>query len=102
MLTLPRPLANPAVRSRLVVFACLVVLQLPLVCNPGYFSHDELEWWARASVAGWAQLPWVSWTAVADFQYRPLTFNLWLLLAHGFAAKPYLMHLIVVSLGCVN
>ncbi len=79
-----------------------MVLQLPLVCNPGYFSHDELEWWARASVAGWAQLPWVSWTAVADFQYRPLTFNLWLLLAHGFAAKPYLMHLIVVSLGCVN
>lgn len=79
-----------------------MLLQLPLICNPGYFSHDELQWWVRADVASWTQLPWVSWTAVTDFQYRPLTFNLWLLLAHGFAAKPYLMHLIMVGFGCVN
>ncbi len=78
-----------------------MLAQLPLILNPGYFSHDELQWWARADVAHWTQLPWVSWLAVTDFQYRPLTFNLWLLLAHGFA-KPFLMHLIMVGLGSVN
>ena len=35
----------------LLAFALVVLAQLPLVLNPGYFSHDELQWAAHA-VAG--------------------------------------------------
>lgn len=85
-----------------LALAALLLLQWPLIFNPGYFSHDELQWWARAGVAGWRELPWVPWTSVADFQYRPLTFNLWLTLAHAFAATPVWMHLVFVALGSIN
>ena len=30
------------------VFACVLIAQAPLVLNPGYFSHDELQWAAFA------------------------------------------------------
>ena len=60
----------------LAVFALVLLAQWPLVSNPGYFSHDELQWAARAGTTG--PIPWESWTAVDAFQYRPLTFNLWL------------------------
>lgn len=84
------------------VFALLLLLQLPLIFNPGYFSHDELQWWARADVAGWASLPWESWTNYRVFQYRPLTFNLWLALSHALARHPYAMHAAVVGIGSLN
>ena len=84
------------------VFVALLLVQLPLILNPGYFSHDELEWWARATTSGWLQLPWAAWTDISVFQYRPLTFNLWLIFAHVLAATPYAMHLLVVCLGCAN
>ena len=80
----------------------LVLVQWPLVLNPGYFSHDELEWWARADVAAWTQLPWVPWIDLSAFQYRPLTFNLWLMLAWCYASTPYAMHLAVVGIGSAN
>lgn len=92
----------PAPLDGSLLFGLLLLLQLPLICNAGYFSHDELQWWARADVASWGQLPWVPWTDIAAFQYRPLTFNLWLILAHALAAKPYLMHLAFVVLGSAN
>ena len=82
--------------------ALLVVLQLPLLLNPGYLSFDELQWWARADVASIADLPWVSWTDVGAFQYRPLTFNLWLAAAHGLAAHAFAMHAVFVVLGTLN
>lgn len=84
------------------LFVLLLLLQLPLICNSGYFSHDELQWWARADVATWTQLPWMSWTDLSVFQYRPLTFNLWLLFAHWLAPTPYWMHLAIVALGSAN
>ena len=80
----------------------LLALQLPLILNPGYFSHDELQWWARADVPTWSDLPWVPWLDLSPLQYRPLTFNLWLVLAHAFAATPWLMHLVFVALGTFN
>lgn len=83
-------------------FAALVLLQLPLICNPGYFSHDELQWWAHADVSGWASLPWESWTDYGVFQYRPLTFNLWLALSYLLADQPYAMHAAAVGFGSVN
>ena len=49
----------------------LLALQLPLILNPGYFSHDELQWWARADVPSWSDLPWVPWLDLSPLQYRP-------------------------------
>lgn len=98
----PRASAISPVGAWLGVFFVLLLVQWPLIFNPGYFSHDELEWWARADVASWSRLPWVSWTDIAAFQYRPLTFNLWLLIAWFAASKPYLMHLLVVAAGSLN
>jgi hypothetical protein len=77
----------------------LVALQWLLVANPGYFSHDELQWGAAADVARWRDLPWVSWTDVGTFQWRPLTFNLWLLLSQGLFGWPQAMHLAWVAMG---
>jgi hypothetical protein len=87
---------------RLPLPILLLILQLPLILNPGYFSHDDLEWIARADVSTWSALPWVSWFDLSPLQYRPLTFNLWLVLAHAFGATPLLMHLACVALGTAN
>ena len=88
--------------TRIPLPLLLLALQLPLILNPGYFSHDELQWWARADVPSWADLRWIAWLDFSPLQYRPLTFNLWLLLAHAFAATPWLMHLAFVALGTAN
>ena len=80
----------------------LLLLQLPLIANPGYFSHDDLEWLARADMPSWTALPWIPWLDVSPLQYRPLTFNLWLVLAHAFGTKPELMHLVFVCVGTAN
>lgn len=87
--------------SCLLVLA-LVVLQAPLWLNPGYFSHDELQWAMRANVATLAELPWVSFLAWDHFQFRPLTFNLWLLLSHALFDTPRIFHAVCVLLGSLN
>lgn len=87
--------------TRIPLPLLLLALQLPLILNPGYFSHDELQWWSRADVP-WSELPWIPWLDLSPLQYRPLTFNLWLMLAHAFAATPWLMHLAFVALGTFN
>jgi hypothetical protein len=80
----------------------LLLVQLPLIVNPGYLSFDELQWWARADVPAFFDLPWRAWSDWRTFQYRPLTFNLWLVLAHALAAHAYAMHAVFVVLGTVN
>lgn len=80
----------------------LVIVQWPLVLNPGWLSHDELQWAARAALAPWSELPWVAWGDWQAFQYRPLTFNLWLVLAHALAAHPFLLHGVFVGLGSLD
>lgn len=95
------------IRLRLIhlvalVFMLSLTLQLPLVANPGYFSFDELQWWARADVERMAQLPWVPWWDTAAPQFRPLTFNAWLILSWAFADTPVVMHLAFVVLGSIN
>lgn len=79
----------------------LLLLQLPLIFNPGYISHDELEWLARADVP-WSSMPWVAWLDVSPLQFRPIAFNLWLVLAHAFGASPPLLHGVFVLIGTVN
>lgn len=80
-----------------LLVAC--VLSLPLVWNPGYFSHDELQWLAFADQPTLAQIHWSAWVNFSPFQYRPLTFNLWLLLSHYFGYQPMAMHLLRVLFG---
>lgn len=80
----------------------MLLAQALLLLNPGYFSHDELQWGAAADVAGWTQLPWMGWLDWGTFQYRPLTFNLWLLLSHGVFERPMLFHAAWVLFGSIN
>jgi hypothetical protein len=81
------------------VVLALVALYLPLATNPGWLSHDELQWGRAAQVERFADLPWVGWTAVETFQWRPLTFNLWLALAWLAFDAPVAMHSLWVALG---
>lgn len=99
----------PEVRSRFPLFATLTgfvviaaLLQLPLILNPGYYSHDELQWAALADVAPGARLPWVEWLNWQVFQFRPLTLNLWLELSHLFFKQPIAFHALWVALGIGN
>lgn len=91
-------------RQHTYVLLLLVVflLQAPLWLNPGYFSHDELQWAARAIAPSLSELRFVSWWDVASFQYRPLTFNLWLLLSHLLFETPRLFHVVCVFAGTLN
>lgn len=77
----------------------LFLAQAMLWLNPGYFSHDELQWAARAEVPDWRQLPFLSFSDGAPFQFRPLTFNLWLLLSHALFDTPQGFHAVFVLLG---
>ncbi|MGH8090290.1 MAG: hypothetical protein ACREO6_02435, partial [Rudaea sp.] len=80
-----------------VVIALL--LSLPLIWNTGYFSHDELQWLAFADKPSVRDVPWSAWFDFTPFQYRPLTFNLWLLFSHFFGYQPIAMHLVRVLFG---
>ena len=62
--------------------------------NPGWFSHDELQWGWRAQ-QGLAH----DWLDDAPFQYRPLTFQLWLLIARGLFDHPQACHALWIALG---
>ena len=79
-----------------VVLAALL-LQWPLALNPGYFSHDELQWAAFAD--GDLLAPWRDVTA---FQYRPLTFSLWMLLSRLLFDTPAAFHAVLVAWGSLN
>lgn len=81
--------------------ACALALQALLLATPGYLSHDELQWGAFASVP-WRELPFVSFLDWKTFQFRPLTFNAWLLLSHALFDSPRLFHALFALLGAVN
>lgn len=96
------PDATPPFRLRallpaLAVLAVVLLAQLPLVLNPGYFSHDELQW-AYYATRGQD----VDWTAIGAFQYRPLTFNLWMWLSRHLFDQPQAFHAVLVAWGAVN
>lgn len=75
--------------------------------DPGYFSHDEFQWAAIA--ADPERIAQTDWRAVAyafvdwgEFQFRPLTFNLWMLLSRALFETPHLFHAVFVLLGSLN
>jgi len=77
------------------------LIGLPLILNPGYFSSDELQWLAFADKPSLGDVPWNAWFDFSPFQYRPLTFNLWLLLSHFIGYHPIAMHLVRIVFGLV-
>lgn len=90
----------PALSDRALpwaVFALAFALQWPLVLNPGYYSHDELQWALRAA----AGTP-VPWAAIGDYQYRPLTFGVWMWLSRHLFEQPMLFHAACVAWGSAN
>lgn len=74
------------------------ILLLPLALNPGWFSHDELQWAAFARPLDGVPVG-VGWLDLARFQYRPLTFELWLTLAAWLSDLPRLHHAVHGGLG---
>lgn len=84
------------------VFAAVLLAQWSLVFNPGYFSHDELQWAAFAAQTPGQFLHEHLWSGVQSFQYRPLTFTLWLWLSQHLFAHPYAFHAVMVALGGIN
>lgn len=90
-----RPL--PALALPAGVFLAALLLQWPLVSNPGYYSHDELQW-AAAALDGTR----VAWRDLSVFQYRPLTFNLWMALSRALFETPMLFHAVLVGWGSLN
>lgn len=78
------------------------VAQLPLVLNPGYYSHDELQWGARGDVAVGMIAQVVNWADWHALQYRPLTFSAWMLVSHWLFRSPMAFHAVWVALGIGN
>lgn len=74
-----------------------LALQLPLILNPGYYSHDELQWAALAQMD--TPSPWQETTS---FQYRPLTFSLWMVLSRHLFDTPMLFHALLAGWGALN
>ena len=98
----PAPAARATFALALCVFALALLAQSPLIFNPGYFSHDELQWAAMATPPPGEPVPWFSWAAIDTYQYRPLTFNLWLLLSRAWFDQPMLFHAFCVAWGSLN
>lgn len=93
----PKPL-----RTLLLLFVVVLLIQLPLILNPGYYSHDELQWASWSVDRAWNEVPWAKWNDWSLFQHRPVTFNLWMLLSRWFFETPYLMHAACVLIGSLN
>lgn len=86
----------------ILVLAGVLLAQALLVFNPGYYSHDELQWAAFAGQhPGWHFRDYL-WRDVQSFQYRPLTFSLWLWLSEHLFARPLAFHGLMVALGGLN
>ncbi|MFS8137650.1 MAG: hypothetical protein ACMG50_05930 [Thermomonas sp.] len=76
--------------------------QALLLGNPGYFSHDELQWAAFADTPNFAAMPWNHVLDIGNFQYRPVTFNLWLIIGRFLFVHPHAYHALWVALGTTN
>jgi hypothetical protein len=93
------PLAAVPLRAWAAFLLVALAGQAWLLANPGYFSHDELQWAAFAQAGPLASLGWQHLGDWRTFQFRPLTFDLWLLLSRALFATPWAMHAVFVALG---
>jgi hypothetical protein len=92
------PRLPPGLPRAWAVMIAAFLVQLPLALMPGYFSHDELQWAWRADTV--PSVPW--WDDRTTFQFRPLTFNLWLALSRALFDTPVLFHSVLVVWGTAN
>jgi hypothetical protein len=84
------------------VMAWILILHSPLIFNPGYLSHDELQWAYEATAHQGPAFINSLWGDVHAFQYRPLTFSLWMLISRQCFDHPFAFHAIVVSASALN
>jgi hypothetical protein len=88
----------PRVVWRVFLIAALVG-QVLLLANPGYFSHDELQFGANVRVGSLDEVDWQHFGDWESVQFRPLTFDLWLLLSRALFKSPWAMHAAWVAMG---
>lgn len=89
-------------RLVVAVMVCILVLHSPLIFNPGYLSHDELQWAYFATEHQGPAFINSLWGDVHAFQYRPLTFSLWMLISRLCFDHPFAFHAIVVAASALN
>ncbi|HET6552162.1 MAG TPA: hypothetical protein VFG49_01375 [Dyella sp.] len=80
----------------------VLLLQSPLIFNPGYLSHDELQWAYYATHSPGGFFGNGLWGDIHAFQYRPLTFSLWMVLSRHLFEHPYAFHAVLVMWGAIN
>ena len=90
----------PAGRSLLFLLLLGMAMQFLGIVAPGYYNHDETQWFIRSQELGSAL--WDAWIGRwGSTQWRPLSRTAWLLLARGLHETLILMHtataLIVVA-----
>lgn len=91
-------LINHKILFILVFISGTILFYLPLILTPGYYSHDELSIWRASINFGWA--PFTNFSS-AGF-YRPLGWNMQILIMHFAGNIPQLVHLFNVLLHAVN
>ena len=77
-----------------ILFLLLLGMGLHFVgiATPGYFNHDETQWFIRSSEMGDSlRRAWID--QYYTLQWRPLSRTVWLLLSFGIYETPILMHL---------
>ena len=85
-----------------VVALGVLLAQGILIFNPGYFSHDELQWAVIANQHQGCAFCNGMWADLHAFQYRPLTFSIWIWLSQRLFEHPYAFHAVLVAGGAVN
>ncbi|WP_158407923.1 hypothetical protein [Dyella japonica] len=80
----------------------MLAAQALLIFNPGYLSHDELQWGYYAQQISGGFFSNGLWGDLHAFQYRPLTFSLWIELSRRLFEHPYAFHAILVGWGAIN
>ena len=81
----------PAGRSLLFLLLLGMAMQFLGIAAPGYYNHDETQWFIRSQELGSAL--WDAWIGQwHSMQWRPLSRTAWLLLARGLHEIPILMH----------
>jgi hypothetical protein len=80
----------------------ILLLHSPLIFNPGYLSHDELQWAFQATEHKGPAFINGLWADVHAFQYRPLTFSLWMWLSRRCFDHPFVFHAIIVAISAWN
>ncbi len=86
----------------MVVVLGVLLVQSMLIFNPGYFSHDELQWAVLATQHQGCAFCNAMWADLHAFQYRPLTFSIWIWLSRRLFEHPYAFHAVLVFAGAVN